>query len=132
MCLKPANAHVILLEDDTGRLSRRSRYRRKGRPFAADSYEHELRTRTDESSYGGAGGHDMLTRVDTEGFALGKTTVWFMIDRDYYIWTRKLIITIYCSPTPHRPSFHILEALHLSFKDTLKYGILTWNYDFCI
>jgi len=28
----------------------------------------EDRTKTDESSIGGAGGHDILTRADTEGF----------------------------------------------------------------
>lgn len=33
---------------------------------------HDDRTRTEESSVAGAGGHDMFIRVDTEGFPLGK------------------------------------------------------------
>jgi len=38
-------------------------------------YGREERTITDESSAGGAGGHDMLTRLDIEGFPLGKTVI---------------------------------------------------------
>jgi hypothetical protein len=39
------------------------------------SYRHDDRTKTDESSIGGAGGHDILTRADAEGFPQGMMVV---------------------------------------------------------